>query len=532
MESSSRKRGSAFLSYARDDDQRPLEKPKTRGFVTYLYDQLKWELIDLGLPENLIWRDQENIRFSDNWPTVIDDTLNHSDIMLVVTSKNFANSNECKREVDLFVRRLRTLPNAGQRNRIFRVEKQAISDNELPEPLKAVHAVRFWEKDRETGSESPYYFRGVLKRPTPYTAAIHGLALSIMKSLEELRQTEVEENGDGNGRLPDGFERSPQREDFAVHRGQETPGSVEPAEQPGQRTVYLAKPASDLLEPYETLVRELRRRHYTVVPDPQSPLPDEGGAVQHVVRSSLAQAELSIHFIGERHGYKPDGLDIGIVSLQLAEAASEAARRPEFRRLIWTPKVMIGTEGTADSDAAKVVRDPLQILAEFDTLLETDEIDGDTAARFNEFVIQRLEASTPARPEEGHRAVTVYLTAAPDDLKLAVEAGKRLKEHGQKVLIFPTDTDYQLARRADHVAFCWGKADEITVMEALDQLDSSEWRRLRPSGQLQLIVFEPDSDIKRIARELTSFGAADLVIDAATLAESGVTSGLPPDAAG
>lgn len=522
----SNKRGSAFLSYARDDDQRPLEKPKTRGFVSYLYDQLKWELIDLGLPENLIWRDQENLRFSDRWPNVIDDTLNQSDLMLVVTSRNFAKSEQCQREVELFVHRLRNLPQAGQNNRIFRLEKQPVADDELPEWLQAVHAVRFWERDRETGGESSYYVRGVLKRPTPYAAAIHGLAVSIMKSLEGLRQTEVDEDTDGAGERLGASGREPEHGRDNHPDEQAEHSIVEFPPRAGQRTVYLAKPASDLLEPYETLVRELRKRHYTVVPDVQSPLADDGGAVQNVVRSGLAQAELSIHFIGERHGYKPDGLDVGIVSLQLTEAAAEVARRPDFHRLIWIPKIVPEAGNPAAGGAEANERDSLRILAGFDTLLETDELEGDTAARFNEFVIQRLEARKQARPEEPHRAATIYIAAAPVDLKLSIEAGKRLKERGQKVLICPADTTYEQASRADHLAFCWGEADENTVMEALDRLDSSEWRRQRPNGKLQLILFGPDSDTKQIAREIESFGAADFVVDAARLGEQGLIAGL------
>ncbi|HTR10552.1 MAG TPA: toll/interleukin-1 receptor domain-containing protein [Paraburkholderia sp.] len=532
LKSASQKQDTAFLSYARDDDQRPLEKPKTRGFVSYLYDQLKWELIDLGLPENFLWRDQENLRFSDNWPNVIDDTLKQCDIMLVVTSRNFAKSEQCQREVELFVQRLRGLPHTGRSNRIFRLEKQPLADNELPELLQTVHAVRFWEKDRETGSESPYYVRGVLKRPTPYAAAIHGLAVSIMKSLEELRQTEVDEDEreftgrQGESVRPGGREHDGDPDGQQEHSILEFPVPV------GQRTVFVAKPASDLLEPYETLVRELRKRHYTVVPDTQSALADEGSAVQGVVRSGLARAELSIHFIGERRGYKPDGLDVGIVALQLAEAAAEAERRPDFHRLIWIPKIVPDAGNSAAGETTANERDPLKILAQFATLLETDELEGDTAARFNEFVIQRLEARKLARPAEGRRSASVYIAAAPVDLKLSVEAGKRLKERGQKVLIFPSDIEYQLASRADHVAFCWGEADEITVMEALDRFDSSEWRRLRPNGKLQLILFEPNSNVKQIAREIESFGAADFVVDSTRLGENGLLAEPSGGAAG
>lgn len=531
-EFASRKRGTAFLSYARDDDQRPLEKPKTRGFVSYLYDQLKWELIDLGLPENLIWRDQENIRFSDDWPNVIDDTLKQSDIMLVVTSRNFAKSVQCNREVDLFLRGLRNLPQTDRANRIFRLEKQPVANNELPGLLQSVHAVRFWEKDRETGNESSYYVRGVLKRPTPYAAAIHGLAVSIMKSLEGLRGTDVDEDAHGASAWPGELKRQPGHERESDPEEQNEHSVVEFPVRADQRTVYLAKPASDLLEPYETLVRELRKRHYTVTPDAQSPLADERQAVLNEVRAGLARAELSVHLVGERRGYKPDGLDIGIVSLQLAEAAGEVTRRPDFHRLIWIPKIVPDAENDAIGETAVNERDPLQILAQFDTLLETDELEGDTAARFNEFVIQRLEARKADRPRERPKAATIYLAAAPVDLKLSIEAGKCLKEHGQKVLICPSDSAYELASRADHLAFCWGDADEITVMDALKRLDSSEWRRLRPNGKLQLILFGPDSNTKQIARDIESFGAADLVVDASMLGETGLVAELSGGTAG
>jgi hypothetical protein len=76
-----------------------------------------------------------------------------------------------------------------------------------------------------------------------------------------------------------------------------------------------------------------------------------------------------------------------LVPMQLAAAADETRRRPDFVRMIWAPKVlMLQTSAEA--------RDPLKVVEGFGMRLDTDLIDGDTASRFTEHVLQRLERST------------------------------------------------------------------------------------------------------------------------------------------
>jgi hypothetical protein len=71
--------------------------------------------------------------------------------------------------------------------------------------------------------------------------------------------------------------------------------------------------------------------------------------------------------------------------MQLAAAANETRKRPNFLRMIWAPKVLMSQAGT------EVERDPLKVVEEFGALLDTDQIDGDTASRFIEYVLRRLE---------------------------------------------------------------------------------------------------------------------------------------------
>jgi hypothetical protein len=276
------------------------------------------------------------------------------------------------------------------------------------------------------------------------------------------------------------------------------------------RTVFLAKPAFDTQEAYLTLVRELRGRGYAVMPEPDRDLPHEGRAAREAIRSALANAELSIHFVGEARGFQPDGLDAGIVKLQLADAAAEEVRRPGFQRLIWAPKILPTAEDTVGE------RDPLQVLARFDPGLPSDEIVGDTPARFNEFVIQRLDARTPPKPVAiaPAKPVNVFLAAAPVDQKLILATAKQLKEFGIRTIFAPADTAFAAASRADHLVLCWGEADELTVMDTLDRLAAAEWRSLRPNGKICLLVFGPANDTKDFACEIGDFGAADHVLDA------------------
>ena len=79
------------------------------------------------------------------------------------------------------------------------------------------------------------------------------------------------------------------------------------------RSVFLAKPARDMVQAYDTLVRELVGRSYRVVPDPAADVPRDGSEAIKVIDEALANAELSIHLLGEKAGFAPDGEKKAIV---------------------------------------------------------------------------------------------------------------------------------------------------------------------------------------------------------------------------
>lgn len=461
---------SVFISYRRLDDMPPPEQPKAKGFVGYLFEQLKFELMTLGLPEEVLWLDRGKIEVADKFTQVIADQLARSDILLAILSRNYVQSGWCREEVEAFAERLQTLDVQTRRRRIFRIDKHDVPDSDLPPAVRDLQAVKFYEKN-EKGIEQEYYWRGKVRSRKLYLVAIRELGESIFRRLQEL----------GVGRLT--VTERPQLKALA-----------------NGRTVYAAKPGSDLRDAYETLVRELRGRGYHVAPDPETELPAYGESATQGIRTALSQAEASIHLIGERPGFQPEGSSVGIVSLQLGEAGREASNRSGFERLIWAPKVVPGSV----EDAARV-RDPLDVLQTFDAHLDSDQIDGDTAARFNEFVLQRLEGR--GAPAPAPRKRYVYVGSAPVDEKLISYVARQIQELGASP-IFVAD-----GARADHALICWGDTDEISILEALESPAIESWRAAKPEGRLVLLACPPHSQTKMRVCGLGKFGPADLVID-------------------
>ena len=50
-----------FISYARDDDVPPPDRPDRKGFVTFLDENIRYEFRDLGPERPVVWRDVRRI---------------------------------------------------------------------------------------------------------------------------------------------------------------------------------------------------------------------------------------------------------------------------------------------------------------------------------------------------------------------------------------------------------------------------------------------------------------------------------------
>ena len=362
-----------FISYRRLDDEPPPGRPDNRGFVNYLLGQVRWALRQKGVPDAILWQDRSQIDPGDVFSEAILNALNKAELFVAVLSKNYITSDWCADELRTMGSRVGML--APPDGRIFRIDKHKVPEDDIPEALRRIQAVRFYREDPGAKHDYEFFWRGKVRFPRQYEQALDELTLAIRNRLEKLG-------------LPTQPKRQPQPR-------------LDNARASNKRVLFVAKPAVDMVEFYETLVDELCGRGFRITPDPDKNLGNMGEEVRSAVVKALAEAEASIHLLGTRTGGRPDGLNMDLVPMQLAAAADEAKRRPGdkvkgipgFERMIWAPDVL---PAETSARAKRTRRDPLKILKRFgQRLLEMDQIDGDTASRFNEFVLQRLERRQP-----------------------------------------------------------------------------------------------------------------------------------------
>jgi hypothetical protein len=349
-----------FVSYGSTDDEPPPGVDK-KGFVSHLILQVLYDLGQAGVSDTVLWRDRAQIRKGQDWKKALFDVLGKVELFVAILSGNYINSGWCAEELRFMEERIKTLGVPPER--IFRVDKHKVLESAIPPSLRTIQAVRFYGEDYETKRSYDYFHRGEVLRSSEYYQAIKELAEAIRERLDGL-----------------GIKRA--RPPRAPSRNYNTPVST-------GRIVFVAKPASDMVEAYRTLVFELRGSGIGVVPDPDKELGNTADDVQPIIASSLAEAETSIHLLGQRRGVRLEGSNEDLVPMQLMAAADEVKKREqEFARLIWAPTVLQRTTFPED----ELVRpDPFGVVDGFCERLPTDEILSDTPSRFNEFVLQRLE---------------------------------------------------------------------------------------------------------------------------------------------
>src|SRR5262245_61281510 len=238
-----------FVSYARDDDAQPPDSPEAKGFITYLYDQLQYEFLS-GKPRPKVWRDTRRIGKGDLFDPVIEKALGSSAILLVALSSNWMASEYCNKELAHFAERWRR-EGKDVRERIVVACKRHITPDERPALLQGQQGFAFYAVDEsdEVAPETEFFVRGKVQDPR-YVERVEELARSLLQRAEQFG---------GPIDVP----------------------PPPPSVAPNGRTVYLAKPADDMREAYDRLVKELSGRGYTSFPtrkgkSPSPPRPPRG----------------------------------------------------------------------------------------------------------------------------------------------------------------------------------------------------------------------------------------------------------------
>jgi hypothetical protein len=493
---SDEERVQVFVSYARDDDAQPPDSPDAKGFVSYLYDQLQYEFLS-GKPRPKIWRDTRRIGKGDLFDPVIEEALGSSALLVVVLSRNWIASDYCRQELEHFAQHW-SRANKDVRERIVLIGKRHIPPNERPPLLQGQQGFAFYAVDEsdEVAPETEFFVRGKVRDPR------------YVERVEELAR-------------------------FLLQRAARLGGPIEvrssaPSVAPNGRTVYLAKPADDMREAYDRLVKELQGRGYSITPDPREEIPCTATAAAWI-DEALASAELSVHLVGERPGYAPEGEE-RIVKLQLARAAAKVPAAPSagadadraFHRMIWAPKVL-------QNDAAQAARerDPAEVLARFDRQLPADKLEGDTLSKFVDFLTQHLVNTAPALKRDKVTAdsaaeTRLYLCHSPEDTDYAFDLQAALQDLKIEAVLpvfdGPEPEVRNLHRKnlaeCDAVALCWAAASEAWVRAHSSEL--RDWQGLGRTARFAyraVVAGPPAGSRKKYVKRVFPPSEIDIPLD-------------------
>ncbi len=314
-----------FISYSRDDDAPPPDRPNRKGFVTFLDDAIRYEFKELGPDRPATWRDTRRIAAGNQFTPEINEALKRASFLLVVLSPNWMESNWCRKELETFAKSHG--PN-GLRERIIVVGNRHVDPDTRPSLLQGQVGFQFYarnEDPEDIAGDIEFFDRGE-PRDERYWERIKGLATYLVR------------------RRP----RPPSPPMYA----------------PTGRTIFVAKPASDMRRGYDRVVSELIGKGHTVVPKVEDDIPLDGAI--DVIDAALAEAEIAVHLVGEKAGEAPEDQS-PMVKLQLSRSAARASKDiyGKFHRVIWAPSAWT-TSANASPVPIEIKRHPLEVLTRFD----------------------------------------------------------------------------------------------------------------------------------------------------------------------
>jgi uncharacterized protein Usg len=521
-----------FVSYAWCDNETSPDLPDAEGFVTFLHKQLKFELQKRGAPIPVIWRDRERIGKHQEFVPYLQEAINASSYFVVVLSNNWLSSYYCRQELKAFVDRWKD--NGGVQERIFIVRKRHVRIEDYRSVLgdyvsflKDREGFKFYDlddPDNNMGMEVEYFDEGKIKNRR-YKRLVYELGGFLWRAAARMK-AKVDP--------PSAPLRRPLRSNG--------------------RTVFVAKPASDMRAEYDRVVQELVQDGYTVVPDPERPaMPYTDRAVEFLDQK-LAEAEVSIHLLGAEPGYVPLGAEPNaepqpsIVKLQLNRAAMRlnghpgGSKAPGFRRFIWVPENL---PADANRRAACTGRNPLTVVNQLDQFCDGDQVVGGTISQFVTFVIYELDeqarhvpapAATslpPAQPtlpaveaysigvNGSSGKPRVYIFHHTEDRAFARSVAKSLTKSASIRLPSVEGEDSQrnwLHRQdlaaCDKVVLCWGLASDTWARASAYELKN--WQELGRDRQFELralVVGPPEREAKTDIVELQQPDGIDVIVD-------------------
>ena len=94
--------GTIFLSYARADDETPPSEKPVEGWVTFFWNQLRFEVINAGAHQATLWLDRHQIEPVEDFNEKIEAALREARLIVPILSPNWVQRPMCLQEVTRF----------------------------------------------------------------------------------------------------------------------------------------------------------------------------------------------------------------------------------------------------------------------------------------------------------------------------------------------------------------------------------------------------------------------------------------------
>jgi hypothetical protein len=357
-----------FLSYAHDDNLVP-DKFDGRGWVSFFDDSLSIELGERGLTDVKLWRDKRDFDPMGLVEDVLADNVKKSDLFLAVLSPRYVVQRYTKYELDSFAAHAA----AAGRNRtgefILIVLKRPLSPDKYPEAIRGMGYVPFFEIDRETRDDRPFYDGFGKHISQRYWESIRKVGALIEQHLAK--------------------RTAPAPLAAVNEKTIDTDRKV---------TVFVSEPSNELVDLRWSLCKELESHGCRIVPadaEPSDAGPDDAAQTRQRLQAAIDEADFSIHLLGTTAGGDRARQNESLAKQQLDLAAARAAADTKFRRLIWLQErpqssPPAPTEGLiADLEGGKL-------------LLDTDELVRSGLEAFKDVVREELANRSRAADKPGN----------------------------------------------------------------------------------------------------------------------------------
>lgn len=416
--------GSVFISYARADDEQPPFEQATLGWVTFFYENLRFELKDVGIHQADLWLDRYKIEPAEEFTKKIEDALARAHIILPILSPNWVQRPWCLQELDSFLK-----SHTSGEDDIVLVKKLDPPEKDIPAPLRNREGFKFFQIE-PTGPR-PFYWRGVQDRDA-YFAEVRRVAKWIAEKF---------------------FTENRQEQAAAARKNQ---------------IVYLAAPADEMRDAWRRLANDLDGAGYDVLPE-EGRLPDTAANAADAIRAALSKAVLVVHFLGEVGGVTPAGGDENLAKLQLRIAREPGATRASIPRILWAPKWL------PDSKAEK--RDPFEVVARFGDVSPGEEVYGEEVTDLSQWLRNRLSPPPPPAAQTKAPIRLFVVGAAAEDNAVVIQLANRFQ--ARDVRVRPVYAGSPLpadAQQDDLIFIVWGVAMGSAIEELVARLATARLR--------------------------------------------------------